>query len=240
MKKFFLMMSVPFLMLVSCDKEDETPSSSQQPKVHQREVPVEDDNGNVNAKIIFESYSKEALDKLDLEHFSFREVEPEALPDDQTDHGASPEAEMNDSAPQKQGEELPEDAVWVTMESDKETIAVETKYIGGGNEKTATQWPENTYVALHGGNNWRRVQITNMHSNPLNTSFRWSPGCSGSVCQTIAGYGRFTRYSGYSYKLYNGQWAYYYNCNYAVAAHITLDKRYGWHYRWQWWSNCRP
>lgn len=126
--------------------------------------------------------------------------------------------------------QMHEKALGLSLQLQKEDLS---------NGRTASLYPPGYRTFLITGPSANRVQINNFTYNPLGVSF-WLNSCRNGIC-TYAhdGRGVFTDYSGYSFTLYKNGWAWYYNCNRQTAAFVDAGTDY-YHFRWQWWSRCRP
>ncbi len=246
MKKIFLFLLSSTIIFGACTKKEVAPIQEQpSDEVYVISVPVKDDIGNTKTTLHFNSNSKEALDALDLNQIHFKAIEEgvnrphdnslESSCDNKASHVIS-----NDHVRQE-AEPINGPAVWVTMDDDISNVSIEVSYDAMlNNKRVSSLYPPNMYVRLVSGSKWRRVQVENLSENPLNVSFYYAPGCSGNVCTTIAGLGPYTKYSGYTYTLYKGGWAYYYNCSKDVAAKVSVDQTKSWSYKWTWWTVCKP
>ena len=255
----FLILCLLWLFSTACTKKEAneiTPISKNSPdlqelvNMHQRSIVITDTDGQ-NATLRFSSTSKELLDKMPLNDFTFKVVETPASVLNQVDEMASSTSDLGQMnlssklARKNAADQFvkPTPVIWVDLVSNTKkqalSIEVESKApTNQSNARTQTLYPNGTQVFFRGSTSWHRIQIDNLSANALNVSFYYN-SCDGNICQTNGDLkGTFTKYSGYSYTLYYGGWAWYRNCNRAVGALITIAPNTYYHYRWTAWYGC--
>jgi hypothetical protein len=242
------------IFLPACTKEDPdavVPSNGDSPKMHERTLAIRDLTGKQQATLRFRSTSRELLDQMPLEAFSFTIVAPPATVDNQPGLSSSSPAEGSANLSQTYGnrkESPPGEvdpaakAVWVDFVSNTkaEVLSIEVKQKTSPQGRTQSLWLPGTQVFFHGSQSWRRIRIDNLSYTPLDVSF-WYDSCNNGICTWRSdGSGTFSKYSGYSFKLYYGGWAWYYNCNKGVMARVIIAPNTYYHYRWTAWTRCMP
>ncbi|MDQ3290114.1 MAG: hypothetical protein M3Q05_02370 [Bacteroidota bacterium] len=262
----FYTLCLLWLFFTACSKEDskdiapinkKSPDLQQPANMHQRSISILDNDGKQNATLRFSSTSKELLENMPLNDFTFKIVETPATVLNKVEgidpSGASTSefGKMNFSnkLARKGGSTLtpdPKSVIWVDLiskdkfQTKKEALSIEIESKKPEIQSNArTQWlvPEGTQLFFHGEYDWYRIQIDNLSDNALDVSF-WYDSCDGEICSTNGMTGTFSNYSGYSWTLYSGGWAWYKNCNKAVGALITVAPYTYYHYRWTAWYNC--
>ncbi|MEI6946532.1 hypothetical protein V9K67_04970 [Paraflavisolibacter sp. H34] len=250
------------LAVVSCKKNPDatspsSPAGNDQQELFARTLRVFDAGKSTTATLRFRSANKELLASMALDKFDFVLVNEGATPmvapapvnEQTTAMGGLALSAKGVNAVKNNRDELQasDSVVYVDLQSAVQTpsLSVEVRSKALRNPAAPipveeTLYPNGTRLFFHGGTNWHRVQINNLSYYPLFVSFYYN-SCDGQICSTNGDLkGTFTRYSGYGYTLYYNGWAYYYNCNRAVGALITISPNNGYWYRWTWWSACNP
>jgi hypothetical protein len=261
--KFFIFQIVTLgIILSSCKNDSEViPENNSANVMHERTLTIQDADRKESVALRFRSSSKELLDDMPIESFDFTLVKVSSPAANNSvgqvsssgsheenyslgsahqkrdgDVGIQRPTKLSDSEPVKR----PQNIVWVDLVSNKknQSFSVEVKNKTSNNGRITSLLPVGTEVFFHGSGSWHRIHIDNLSSYPLHVGFYYN-SCVGNICETSGGVnGVFTKYSGYSYTLYQNGWAWYSNCNKGVGAMITIAPNNSWHYRWTWWTNC--
>lgn len=245
--KFFIL-----ILLSACSSEEVVPiESTQAPEVYEESIPVFSPNGKKAATLKFTSTSLEDLEGIaDFEFVavgvdSYQDVPSEgdenigfSATHQNVEPSSSDKTPTNSFTSGISVDLIPEKAVEAI------TIEVKSKFQKNTSSyQSARLIPAGTKEFFFGEKHWRRIQIENLSTYPLDVSFWYyiNP-CSGGYCTIIPGdpRGPFTGYTGFNYTLYRNGWAYYYNCGKGVGALVTIKNNNPWHFRWTWWSNCKP
>jgi hypothetical protein len=244
------------VFLLSCKKDiNVTTLYKNIPSLYESTFKVYDADSTHSVSLRFRSLSKELLTRLHLERFEFRLIKTPSVSDNRSNPNvpvSSDKADLVQKNPDQIINSL--DALRlsgnvvvadIVTESNMPSLSIQLKRKKGGNlssdgPSVESLWLEGTADYLIGGDGWHRVQIDNLSSTPLDVSFYYD-SCNDDYCTwTSDGRGTINQYSGYSYTLYQGGWAWYYNCDKSVGAYMVIPPENDYWFSWTLWSDCMP
>jgi hypothetical protein len=243
--------SLAGICLLSCKKDANVKSPDKKiPSLYERTFKVYDADKTHSVSLRFRSLSKELLARLPLDKFEYKLVKTPSVSDNRSNPNipaSSYKADLVQKSPDETINSLDKLRLSgkvviadVVTESRMPSLSIEIKSKKAGMLSTESTWPDGTAVYLIGGSGWHRVQINNLSATPLDVSFYYD-SCNDDYCTwTSDGKGTINQYSGYSFTLYEGGWAWYYNCDKSVGAYMVIPPENDYWFSWTLWSDCMP
>lgn len=235
----FLIVAIAAITFTSCEKEETVPAEIAKEELFERTISLEDETGLNAANITFKAANQQLLDEIQANEFKLIAVyeEPAPAPND------SQEPSFANKLTEKVQEVKMDKVISIEVETIRQAenakgLALEWKKEDPKTPQAKSLYPTGYHVAFHTSSWARRIQLNNYSYNPLNVSFYYD-SCNGNYCTSSGIMGRISKYSGYSYRLYRNGWAWYYHCSKQVGAYVSAGYN-SYHYRWTWWSVCRP
>lgn len=223
------------MVLASCEQEVPT---LEKDKVFKRTITLTDESGENQAHITFKAHSEQLLDGLNPAEFKLVPIY-ETSEDNSV---KTDEPSLADSTATIETEVKAEDILAIEVETVRQAANTVALALDWKREKKDVErrdlYPPGLHIAFYTTGAARRYQINNYTYNPLKVSFYYD-SCNNGYCTSAGILGSISKYSGYSYTLYNDGWAWYYNCDRQVGVLVDGGFIY-YNYRWTWWSNCRP